>query len=357
MAFKQAPELERAEVHGPDAVIDFFQAHVRPRADGGDIDPVVVPANAAVGTDVPDLEAIGVLQQGESLGHRAWRGRIGGRGRLQIQGFVRPFGVELLAEAIEAPLLSGEAPRRRARGLGLQGAMHAFMAAILLRLARFDQLGQNAQADPPGGEARESGQRVGGKGHAIVGADALGEPELVKQPREHRFGLVYRGRVQRLAAQQIAAEAIGDGQGIAVPAVAGFELAFEVGAPGVIGREDLRGGFAGMADVPAVPGGGDQAVATEDVTHGRPAGPGPARGALLQQREELLGAPGGVPTAGVENRGDEILRGLVGGHPGLPRTLFQARGPVPQIAVDPLVAGLATHPVEGAELGHRQCLA
>jgi len=46
VAFEEAPELQRPEVHGPDAVIDFFEPHVFPGADGRDIHPIGVPADA-----------------------------------------------------------------------------------------------------------------------------------------------------------------------------------------------------------------------------------------------------------------------------------------------------------------------
>ena len=50
--------------------------------------------------------------------------------------------------------------------------MHAFMPAVLLGAAGLDELGQDAQAHPPGRELREPRQGVGGEGHAVVGADA-----------------------------------------------------------------------------------------------------------------------------------------------------------------------------------------
>lgn len=42
-------ERKRAEVDVPDVIVDCFQAHILPGADGGDIDPVRVPAAAADG--------------------------------------------------------------------------------------------------------------------------------------------------------------------------------------------------------------------------------------------------------------------------------------------------------------------
>src|SRR3990172_3198350 len=53
---EQTPELERAEVHVPDAVVDFLQADVFTDADGGDVDPSPVPANAAMGAAVAHFE-------------------------------------------------------------------------------------------------------------------------------------------------------------------------------------------------------------------------------------------------------------------------------------------------------------
>ena len=55
--------MERAEVDVPDAIADFFQADILPGADDGDIGPVPVPADTAIGTDVPDLKAIGIVER------------------------------------------------------------------------------------------------------------------------------------------------------------------------------------------------------------------------------------------------------------------------------------------------------
>ena len=67
-------------------------------------------------------------------------------------GLVRALTVELPAEAVEAALLGAAGGCRRARRFGLQCPMHPFMAAILLGLARFDQLRPDAEADEPSGE-------------------------------------------------------------------------------------------------------------------------------------------------------------------------------------------------------------
>ncbi|MGH7404886.1 MAG: hypothetical protein ACREJA_03270, partial [Candidatus Methylomirabilales bacterium] len=55
-------ELERAEVDIPDALIDFLEPNILGCAGDGDVDPLAIPANATVGTDVTHLEAVGVFE-------------------------------------------------------------------------------------------------------------------------------------------------------------------------------------------------------------------------------------------------------------------------------------------------------
>ena len=64
VSFVQATELEGAEVDIPQAVVDLFQADVFTDTDDGDVDPVAAPADAAIGTDVTDFEAIRVFKRG-----------------------------------------------------------------------------------------------------------------------------------------------------------------------------------------------------------------------------------------------------------------------------------------------------
>jgi len=58
---------------------------------------------------------------------------------LHIEGLVRSLEVEFLPEAIEAALLRQPSVRRWARRFGFEGAMHALMAPVLLRLSRLDE--------------------------------------------------------------------------------------------------------------------------------------------------------------------------------------------------------------------------
>ncbi len=101
----ESPELERSEVHVPDSVVDLLEPHVFPGTDDRDVDPLRVPAYPAVGADVAHLEAIGVFERRESARHLARRGRVDTRRGLLLEGFVGSFMIELLAKAVELPLL------------------------------------------------------------------------------------------------------------------------------------------------------------------------------------------------------------------------------------------------------------
>jgi hypothetical protein len=66
--------------------------------------------------------------------------------------------------------------------------------------------------------------------------------------------------MKTLATEEVAAETVGDGEGIAVLAVAGLELALEIGGPEIVGREDGGGGLSRMADASAPTADGNHAV-------------------------------------------------------------------------------------------------
>ena len=103
---------------------------------------------------------------------------------------------------------------------------------------------------------------VGSKRHAVVGADALRQANCFEHAREHWFGLRSARQWQGLAVEEKTAVALGDSQRIAVAAVTSFEVAFEVGAPHIVGSTHVTAGLARMpnrsspcvADAIALPG-------------------------------------------------------------------------------------------------------
>lgn len=106
---------------------------------------------------------------------------------------MRPFVIELFTEVIELALLRVEVPGRRPGRLCLQRAMHTRMATILLRLARFDQLGQYPQAEPSQADNVESRASVAvANGTPLSVRMRRGRPYSLEQPGKHRLGTGYR---------------------------------------------------------------------------------------------------------------------------------------------------------------------
>ena len=115
--------------------------------------------------------------------------------------------------------------------------VHALVTAVLLRVAGLDALDGDAQAQPPDRQLGEVEQGVGaGEGDAVVGADGGGQATLEEQLLEGGDGGVFAGGIEGFAKQQETGGVVGDGQGVAVVTVAELELALEVGAPQIVGR-------------------------------------------------------------------------------------------------------------------------
>ncbi len=79
-----------------------------------------------------------------------------------------PDAIELIHELVKALLLGQEIARCGPGRCLFQGAMHAFMAAVLPRTAPLDPLWNNAQGYPPDTQTTETTHGTGGKWCAIV---------------------------------------------------------------------------------------------------------------------------------------------------------------------------------------------
>src|SRR5437867_8428401 len=97
----QAAQLHRPEVHVPDPVVDFLQPDVLADADDRHVYPATIPPDPSVGANVPDLEAVRVLERRQAVGHRPRRGRVTRGGRLLVERLVRALVIELLAKDVE----------------------------------------------------------------------------------------------------------------------------------------------------------------------------------------------------------------------------------------------------------------
>src|SRR5437016_9130491 len=180
MALAQTAEAQRPKVDVPDPVVDLLEADVFADADRGDVDPAAVPPHAPVGADVPDFEAVRVLEGRQPIRHRPRRRAVTRRRRLLVERLMGPLVIELLAEDVEAALLRRETARGRPGRLRFQRAMHPFMPAVLIRAPGLDELRQDPEADPPRRELRQARQRGGGERHAVVAANPPRQPILVE---------------------------------------------------------------------------------------------------------------------------------------------------------------------------------
>ena len=75
----------------------------------------------------------GVFEGRQPLWQLARRRLIVRGGGLLIERFVRAVVVVFLTESIKADLLTAKRVTRGTRGFGLERAVHAFMAPVLLR--------------------------------------------------------------------------------------------------------------------------------------------------------------------------------------------------------------------------------
>ena len=102
---------------------------------------------------------------------------------------------------------------------------------------------------------------------------------------------------------------------------------------------------------------GDESVPPQDVADRRAAREGPPRVPPLEEDPQLLAAPPGMPLASLQDRGDDLIGGLIGSAMGTARVFLEAGGPEAQVAVDPFVARLAGDAIPIAELRDRLGLA
>jgi hypothetical protein len=114
------------------------------------------------------------------------------------------------------------------------------MPAVLLRLARLDAFGKDAELNPPHAQLREPAYGLARERRAVVRADGARQAELAKRELE----LLPNGRVTRLneplALDQVPTRRVGNREGVTARAVAECEMALEVGTPNVVGFHGVR---------------------------------------------------------------------------------------------------------------------
>ena len=188
VSFIEPPEVHRSNEQSPSPTGEGLEADGERRQDVGDIDPALVPPNAAVGRDAPDLEVLGVRDRSQPRHVQSIRRGIERCRSALVQRLVGPHLVEGMSEGIEAPLLGAERGRRRPGGVGLQVPMHPLVASILMRAGGLDELGAHAEPEPPDAELGEAAEGAGSKGLPIIGANPLGQSVLPKESAKDLLG-------------------------------------------------------------------------------------------------------------------------------------------------------------------------
>src|SRR5882672_3392432 len=107
---------------------------------------------------------------------------------------MRPLLVVRVAKHIELALLAVAIDGRWPSGLGLQGAMHSFVGAVLFRVARLTTHVPNPEPNPPDVQRAEAMQPDRAERGAIVALDRGRHPDVTKESLEHRLRL---GRADR----------------------------------------------------------------------------------------------------------------------------------------------------------------
>jgi len=119
-----------------------------------EIDLLAIKAEAAAIGDHDDAVMEGIVRLGDTVIKAGRSGVELGRA-FHAKGLVGALRMELLDEVIELGLLLEEVGAGGAGGLLLEGERHAFMTAVLLRMASLDALDADTQSQPPDGEPGE----------------------------------------------------------------------------------------------------------------------------------------------------------------------------------------------------------
>ena len=129
----------------PNSFFDFLQTDRLTGEDRAEINFLAMQADSSTAGNLDGfvVERISQLRQ-TAIGPRG--GSVDFRGTFHVQRLMRPFVVELFAKRLEPALLLQTVGACGTRGFVFEREMHAFMAAILLRMAGLDAFDGDAQA-------------------------------------------------------------------------------------------------------------------------------------------------------------------------------------------------------------------
>src|SRR5882672_4980173 len=252
----------------------------------GDENALAFPHDLARAAHAPDL-VIGIIPRLlEAIRHFPPRWRVDLVRRSLAERLVRPLLVVVPAEGVEAPLLLGRIRGRRSRGLGLEGAMHALVAAVLLRRGRMDEVRLDAELDPPRRQSRQAAGAGRTERRAVVATDGVRQSLAAKRRRKDRLRSFDRRRHDPHL-DQIATVAVGQRQRVDPAVVAGAEPAFEINRPLIIGGRNRCHRPPPVERPPAPLDRRDQTGPLEDITDRRSRRPA-SLGSLIPQHHSQL---------------------------------------------------------------------
>src|SRR5215831_6161628 len=260
--------------------------------------------------------------------------------------------VEALKIAEPAKLLA-QAARRWVGGIAQQGQMQPLEPTVLLRFAGGDALRPDPRLDDLDRQPRQSAGAGRRKWRPVVRAQPQRQTKFQKRDIEHRPDVLAVSPPQRLAAQQVPAVGVAQGQRLAMRAVAGQKPALEIDAPYRIGIAARGKWGARWRTAPAPLAFDRQSFAVEQLPDRArrrpwrrgivPLEPGPhldrpPAAMRLAHRQAALG-----------DRRTHRLRVRMR----RPRPFAEPREPIQPIALQPFVAGLAREPETTAQRRHR----
>jgi hypothetical protein len=204
----------------------------------------MVPTDTPVSTDVAHLEAAGVLEWWQLVGHFPWGGFIAGGGGVHDECLVRTRMIELFTAVVELSLLGAKMCPRSSGGFGFQRAMMRSWRPFCCGLPGSMSSGRmprRTTTQTIGTAGRGCWWRTAHRGRCGCAAAS----QFFEYTCEDRLGLLHTGGGEGFAPEQEAAVVIGDGQRIAVAAVPSLEVPFEVGTPHLVGCSHVAGGVPG----------------------------------------------------------------------------------------------------------------
>ena len=260
-----------------------------------------------------------------------------------------------MTETIQLALLT--APVGGRLHLLLQGAVHALVPPVLLRVSGLDALVRDAELGPPHGQPRQASNGRAGKRRTVIGAYRPRQPILAEGGFKDGSYALRVGLLHRLAAQKITAPGIGDGQRIDAPSIATLEPALEIGAPDAVRLHRMRQRLGVRLGPATLLARHDQSGTLDDLAHRAGCRPRSSRLISLQNPLQLARTPAHVRLAQLQHCALDCGSRLVGMLLRSPVQFHQAHDSMQAVTSKPRVTGIAAYAKPGTKLPHRLLIA